>query len=494
MSFLSWIKRGMSLSKSSNDQDSGIIKETPEGFIIDNTENDQRSQILELLKIKDENIVLVEGKWFEKLETFLQGGSIPTKMMSQKLLTKTQKLKKGLKLGLDYYFLYQKVWDIAKSIEDETITLDVNKKLKKMKYKEIAHEYAQRLLGEMDTYRINPTDIHLPNAIVRNECIDQEKIIIDEEDLKKDSSSTNYTSIVYTDSNSSSLSCNLRLESGRVGLENPGLFCYLNSGIQCLLSITHLVEYTLRQFQSGNLEGKELSSLMAKLMKMVFSMKSGVIKPRLLWKYIIKFFPSNKQHDMPEFVRFVVNQVESELGDQNAIKKYIFNGVLQSNVLCNKCFNSSRTNEPFIDLQIELSESIDKSIQLFTQDEVLSTGYYCFNCRTNTQALKTLSIFHPPNYLVLQIKRFRQVPYPHKLTSFSKYRRKMTIVTTNFDKRIYELIAVGVHIGSINSGHYIAYAKRSRSWNCFDDSLCSKATIKSVLSQYAYMLIYKLIE
>ena len=134
---------------------------------------------------------------------------------------------------------------------------------------------------------------------------------------------------------------------------------------------------------------------------------------------------------MPEFMRFIINQIEAELGDNNLISKYIFNGMLTSNVVCMKCLHSSNKLETFIDLQIELSESIEKSFDLFTQEEIISTGYYCTNCKTHFQALKSLALFRPPNYLILQIKRFRQTPYMHKLTSFTKYKRKMIVKTVS---------------------------------------------------------------
>ncbi|OMJ88161.1 hypothetical protein SteCoe_9980 [Stentor coeruleus] len=445
-----------------------------------------------LLSKTDTSVVIVEAGWFLQLENYIQGGAKPMSMQANKLLTKNKKLRKNLKAEQDYYFLYQNVWEKVKTQEDETITLDINKKLRKMKYLDLAKGSAERLLQDQLTERIDPTDLHLPNVIPRNEA---QSIVIsarDDEDLKKDSVSTNFSSITQTDSDCSNLSSSLRLQSGRVGLENPGLFCYLNSGIQCLLSINPFVECMFKLQCMGILDTKEVSLLISKLIKSVFSMRCGTVKPSPLWKYIVKYFPSNKQHDMPELVRFIINQIESELGEGNYIQKSVLNGMLCSNVQCTKCMNISSKHEPFIDLQIELSESVDKSIQLFTQEEILSNGYYCNNCKSHTQAIKSLNISKPPNFLMLQLKRFRQLPYPHKLSSYAKYKRKMAVKTMSGQSN-YELIAVGVHIGSINSGHYIAYAKRSKNWYCFDDSLCTKTPLKSVLSQHAYMLVYKLI-
>lgn len=451
-----------------------------------------RDEITNLFKAPDPQIVLVDSQWFQQLATFLQSGPKPLSMNSSTFITKSKKLRKGSKLGVDFFFISKKVWERLKSPEDETINLEVNRKLKKLDFLALAESHKALVFGSQETSRFDPTDIHLPSMIPRNEHVERFELATEVEDLLKESESTGPTTAGMTESDSSNFLSSIRLLRGRVGLENPGLYCYLNASLQCLLSITRFNELMIHEFSLGKFIDKEASELVAKLIISVFSMRSGVVKPTPLWKYIEKFFPSNKQHDMPELFRFIINQIETEIGEKNPIKTQVLNGVLCSNVTCKICLKSSKKFEDFIDLQIELSESIEKSLQLYVQDEVLSSEFYCSTCKTHTQALKALSISKAPFYLVLQIKRFRQVPYPHKLTSFTKYRRRLIVVTEEANLN-YELVAIGVHIGSINSGHYVAYAKRSRSWYCFDDSVCTKVTIKSVLSQHAYMLIYKLI-
>jgi ubiquitin C-terminal hydrolase len=195
---------------------------------------------------------------------------------------------------------------------------------------------------------------------------------------------------------------------------------------------------------------------------------------------------------MPEFFRFVINSIENELGPGNIILSQVFNGILCSTIICTECDSVSTKEEVFIDLQVELSESVEKSLESFTREEVLSTGYHCICCKRNTVAIKSLGISKVPNCLSIQIKRFKQQPNPHKSTSFIKYRRKMMVRSLRGTNQ-YELVSVGVHIGSMSSGHYITYGKRSRNWYCFDDSLCTKVDLKRVLNQTAYMLVYKLI-
>jgi len=56
---------------------------------------------------------------------------------------------------------------------------------------------------------------------------------------------------------------------------------------------------------------------------------------------------------------------------------------------------------------------------------------------------------------------------------------------------IYDLYAVSVHGGSLDGGHYTAYAKNNNNWHCFNDSSVSNANPREVVTSGAYMLFYK---
>ena len=485
MSFLFWLKNRFS----SNVE---LEKAAPQAINNPHPPATTRDEVEELLNYTDESVVLVEAQWFSSLQLFIAGGPKPEKMLTSLVITKKKKLRKGLKLGQDYFFLYKSLWERLNDSDSETITLDANKKLTKLDFLSIAEEHKKLLLNQcQETSRFDPVDLQLPETVPRNETVVNLVLNTDHSDIKKESESTGQTTVGLTESENSH-SKPMRGLQGRVGLANPGLFCYMNAGLQCLLSMPLFIDCMVKEFHSGNLDHKEASSLVVKLIMSISLMKAGVVKPAPLWAYVSRTFPTNKQHDMPEFLRFLVEQIENELGEENSISNSVLNGVLCSNVTCHICLNSSKKLEKFIDLQIDQSDSVEKSLRFFTQDELLGNMYYCEVCKTKTQALKSFSIAHPPNYLVLQVKRFRQAPSPHKLNFFIRYRRRMTVSAQQKDC-YYELLAVGVHIGSINSGHYVAYVKKSRTWYCFDDSTCSKVPIKCILGQQAYLLVYKLL-
>ena len=448
-----------------------------------------QEQIKILINQQDSEIVIVDSKWFNDLVSFMQGGSKPGKVLSSSILTKSKKLRKGLEPGQNYFFVYFSIWNLLKCKDEEAIFPSIHKKL--VKLVGLVEEHKKLLEFDIETDRADPTCIQLPGQVPRNECSVHVPEQVDDSDLK-DVISTNYSSIGQVSSEGSMFG-SVRMHRGKVGLENPGLFCYMNSGIQCLLSINYFVQSMLKLKQLGMLEDKQVCLLLADLIQTFFQVKNGwTIKTNPLRYFVVKYFPGTRQHDMPEFFRFVINSIESELGPDNLILTHVFNGTLCSTIICTECQNVSRKEEIFIDLQVELSESIEKSLESFTKDEVLGSGYHCMNCKRMTVAVKSLGVSNAPNCLCIQVKRFKQRPNPHKSTSFVKYRRKMTLKSLAGIKN-YELVSVGVHIGSMNSGHYITYGKRTRGWYCFDDSLCTKVDLKRVLNQTAYMLVYKLI-
>jgi hypothetical protein len=56
----------------------------------------------------------------------------------------------------------------------------------------------------------------------------------------------------------------------------------------------------------------------------------------------------------------------------------------------------------------------------------------------------------------------------------------------------YDLSAVIVHKGEINSGHYVNYAREGKEWFIFDDSKVVLVDESEVLAAEAYLLVYVL--
>lgn len=63
-------------------------------------------------------------------------------------------------------------------------------------------------------------------------------------------------------------------------------------------------------------------------------------------------------------------------------------------------------------------------------------------------------------------------------------------VNTPTNSLIYELSAVIVHKGKIDSGHYVSFSREGNDWFMFDDSKVVLASEADVLAAEAYLLFY----
>ena len=124
----------------------------------------------------------------------------------------------------------------------------------------------------------------------------------------------------------------------------------------------------------------------------------------------------------------------------------------------------------------------------FMIEETLSgtDKWYCSKCKDHVIATKKMEIFKIPECLIIHFKRFShtrnsafgskklndKIDFPIDGLNMSKY------VLQNIDgkKIFYDLYAVSNHFGSLNGGHYTAFAKNpiQNKWFQFDDSEVSK--------------------
>ena len=131
-------------------------------------------------------------------------------------------------------------------------------------------------------------------------------------------------------------------------------------------------------------------------------------------------------------------------------------------------------------------------------------SWYCNRCKEHQQAYKTLNIFNPPLYLIIQLKRFKirstnvrfsslmnkknnnLVDFPLKNLDISNY------VINNQPNLIYDLYAVNQHYGGMEGGHYTCVVKHiSGDWYKYDDDSVYRIDERSVVDESAYMLFYK---
>ncbi|KFY26134.1 hypothetical protein V491_01453 [Pseudogymnoascus sp. VKM F-3775] len=167
-----------------------------------------------------------------------------------------------------------------------------------------------------------------------------------------------------------------------------------------------------------------------------------------------------------------------------------FYGKFQSTLTCQNCGVVTTSVEPFLDLSLAIDsiakrqgnnsgESIHDWSQPLTLQRCLDVEYMqperceysCRSCDSPQEARKQLSIKNLPNVLCIQFKD----------------------TSENFELArscTYDLLSVVVHVGKLNSGHYISYSRVGNQWFKFDDHKVTMASESHVLGAEAFLLFY----
>lgn len=143
---------------------------------------------------------------------------------------------------------------------------------------------------------------------------------------------------------------------------------------------------------------------------------------------------------------------------------------------------------------------LDECFELFLRREQLDENntVYCSQCKDHKKGFKKMGIKKLPQILIIHLKRFKQknkyvsskngklVHFPMEGLDMSKY--------SIGDGGIYDLYAVSNHYGSLEGGHYTAYAKDVDGlWRDYDDSSVGLVSNpeETVVREAAYVLFYK---
>ncbi|VDM60392.1 unnamed protein product [Angiostrongylus costaricensis] len=225
-----------------------------------------------------------------------------------------------------------------------------------------------------------------------------------------------------------------------------------------------------------------------------------------VWK-VSPRFRGYHQQDAHEFLRCTMDRLHSELRrcrlPESVTVTTLFEGLLQSQVVCLTCHTASNKHDPFLDLSLDIfvpapngrasNVRLSECIKRFFAKEELDhcEQYMCSNCKDKRPSTKQLFLRVLPNVLCLHLKRFRwshisrgkldnMVDFP--LTS------RVTDQPGNFT---FDLSSVVVHHGSgVTSGHYTTYGQRDGLWYHFNDATVKACSEQTVLKQKAYLLFY----
>ena len=168
---------------------------------------------------------------------------------------------------------------------------------------------------------------------------------------------------------------------------------------------------------------------------------------------------------------------------------------------------------------------ISDCLRCFAQPEELdeNNAWYCKKCEKHQNALKVLEIYKIPKIFILHLKRFKTgdntrwnrteskindmitfpledfdlspfVINPHLPSEYDKETMNGSLEKEEINELKYDLVGVIHHIGNLNSGHYITYAKniKTNAWYLFNDEKVRKVeNTAEIVTDTAYILFYR---
>ncbi|KAL2151585.1 hypothetical protein VTH82DRAFT_6683 [Thermothelomyces myriococcoides] len=350
----------------------------------------------------------------------------------------------------------------------------------------------------------------------------------------------------YITSNTTIASCK---SSGLRGIYNAGATCYQNVVLQSFLHNPILRNYYLSDGHSSSTCGVQycLSCAMDDMFQDFYALETtnGYTAANILsgfWFSDRRAFDNlvtTKEQDAHEFFQFLAEELHERNGDGkkpetgsehscNCIIHQTFYGKLQSTTTCQNCGGVTHQVQSFLDLNLPLENLSHKkgkkttsrgqlTLQECLEEEYVKSDkceYRCNNCNSMQQARRHTTIKRLPNVLCIQLKRFEYkqgrneraakidtpVQFPLELNMLPYTNRGRTISSNGHESSkenyelarscTYDLLSVVVHVGEIDTGHYVSYCRVGDQWFAFNDHRVELAQKSDVLNSKAYLLFY----
>ena len=274
-----------------------------------------------------------------------------------------------------------------------------------------------------------------------------------------------------------------------VGIKNFKVNCYINASLQCLLCIPELSDYFLeKRFTQINYETKSqqrsICNIMTEWYEGIFYSNREIISP----KAFVNMCPSGEQDAHEFFFNTLFPLIQKETDCSIKIQRddtwnseqvwdwyrnvsrnifdELFGGLYKNTIVCGKCEYNSVTYDPFLGISLAISGSclydcLDKE---FKKEKLPKcVGYKCFKCEDKTPATRREKIEKAPKYLILHLKRL--IKNSRKVSDHVRYPITLNLSDYFVDKNkniTYDLIAVCVHLGQSNGGHFYSLGKRNK--------------------------------
>ncbi|XP_030811155.1 LOW QUALITY PROTEIN: inactive ubiquitin carboxyl-terminal hydrolase 50 [Camarhynchus parvulus] len=269
------------------------------------------------------------------------------------------------------------------------------------------------------------------------------------------------------------------LHPGLTGLQNLENTCYMNAVLQCLCSLTPLVQYFLSGKWNTALHEEigESATAFGCLVSDMWLGEFDFVSPEAFHSVFGKRYPAfsrRTQHDAQEFLICVLDDLHEAFKQPNqerqssaagastrsssgtSIITHLFEGQLSYAIRCLTCKALSDKPESFTVLSLPIPStrvcSLQDCLECFFQPDTLTRNnqIHCCWCGSNQDATVTASITKAPQIIIFHLKRFAwQDKHRRKLSTtvcypFSDLDLSPYISTSCHNNTEYSLCAVVV--------------------------------------------------